>query len=130
MTPEPRLRSLNARGWRRSPFSPNGEPKNLRQNGSSKNGVPSGIGFFTVLVVKTLTTVGATRLVTGAKLEVSLVCRSRGASLTETETCGRFPPDDRSVEPLAATQAAVPPSNAANATSKPVLGVIFIICPF
>src|SRR5439155_18489710 len=96
MTPEPRLRSLNVRGCRRPSLSPNGEPKNRRKNGSSKNGVISGTGFLTVFVVKTLTTLGATRFATGAKLEVNLVCRSSGESLTATETEGFLPPDDRS----------------------------------
>src|SRR5207244_3626653 len=107
MTPEPRLRSLNVRGCRRPPSSPNGEPKNRRKNGSSKNGVISGIGFLTVFVVKTLTTLGATFFTTGEKLADIFDCRSSGESFTVTETVGRLF-SDRSNRPLAATQPMAP----------------------
>ena len=48
------------------------------------------MGFLTVFVVKTLTTLGATFFTTGEKLEVNFVCRSSGESFTAMETVGRL----------------------------------------
>src|SRR6266542_2147983 len=108
--------------------APNGWPKNRRKNGSSKNGVTSGHGFLTVLVVKTLTTLGATFFTTGEKLAVNFVCRPSGVPLTATVTVGRLLPE-RSNPPLAATHpaAATPVSSA---MTKLFFNVMCIIYPF
>src|SRR5437773_9928760 len=114
MTPEPRLRSLKVRGCcccrRRGWLSSNWSPKNLRNNGSPKNGSISGNGFFTVLLVNTFTTLGATFFTTGEKLVVILFSRVTGDSLTTmgTVVLVDFPPDAFSKARVVVTQASAP----------------------
>ena len=86
------------------------------------------MGFLTVFVVKTLTTLGATFFTTGEKLEVNFVCRSSGESFTAMETVGRLF-SDRSNRPLAATQPMAPHATS-SAMIRLFFSVIFIAYPF